>query len=123
LTSCLAQFDAAGLDVWNNRWSEVHDFTPQAGNWKCLRQVWLFLIVDGLMVAKGLGAADMLRSLPEEVMLRVGASFNTLPVGEEKASVEEKDASTATANLPDYVAVVPQTFGVARNKPSSEVLF
>lgn len=25
------QFDKAGLSIWDNRWSEVYDFTPEAG--------------------------------------------------------------------------------------------
>ena len=36
-----SQFEGAGLSVWNNKWSEVYDFTPSAGttnknsgNWK-----------------------------------------------------------------------------------------
>lgn len=31
-----AQMAAAGLDPWNNRWSEVHNFTPEFGGWLSL---------------------------------------------------------------------------------------
>lgn len=27
-----SQFDSAGLDVWNNNWSEIYDFTPTQPN-------------------------------------------------------------------------------------------
>mmetsp|Transcript_88348 Transcript_88348/g.147404 ORF Transcript_88348/g.147404 Transcript_88348/m.147404 type:complete len:359 (+) Transcript_88348:111-1187(+) len=27
------QFDATKMSVFNNRWSEIHDFTPQSNNW------------------------------------------------------------------------------------------
>ena len=31
-----AQFAAAKLSVWNNRWSEIHNFTEDRGRWKIL---------------------------------------------------------------------------------------
>lgn len=31
-----SQFEAARLSVWDNRWSEVFDFTPEKGNWRLI---------------------------------------------------------------------------------------
>ncbi|TMW58364.1 hypothetical protein Poli38472_009923 [Pythium oligandrum] len=30
------QFDAAKFSVWNNRWSEIYNFTPEHGAWKAI---------------------------------------------------------------------------------------
>lgn len=34
----IAQFEAANISVWNNVWSQIHDFSG-SGHWQCLPEV------------------------------------------------------------------------------------
>ncbi|OQR91292.1 XRP2-like protein [Achlya hypogyna] len=66
------QLDKSKFSIWNNKWSEVYDFTPQNGNWKAV------------MYSKELWPSAVQQRLPSELLEQVGytedATLAILPI-------------------------------------------